>query len=177
MHQNHIGIGAGPRGCTHRLAAMGTSRYHCHARQQLTGVSHQFSGNDNHHKRVDPGAGDPGDTMLQNRRTAEIDKRFRESSRAVHRTPQREQSRPLGRGRPPVRLQTQIRTPQPEPRRECSWPSRRRCSVPATTHPRAPGARVRMLFSPADKPRSCSRRHRSRTISATLMMSPELSFS
>ena len=38
-------------------------------------------------------------------------------------------------------------------------------------------ARVSMRFSPADRPRSCSRRHGSRTISATLMMSPEISFS
>ena len=51
---------------------------------------------------------------------------------------------------------------------------------------RVPGVRLvaavpfrgqEMRFSPADKPRSWSRRHRSRTTSATLLTSPEASFS
>jgi len=50
-------------------------------------------------------------------------------------------------------------------------------SASASSETRIWRALASMRFSPADRPRSLSRRHRSRTTSATLMTSPEASFS
>src|SRR6202041_612304 len=50
-------------------------------------------------------------------------------------------------------------------------------SASASSPTRIWRALASMRFSPADRPRSWSRRHRSRTTSATLLTSPEASFS
>ena len=100
VHQNHIGIGAGREAGTHRLAAMappGTTVTPATAHGREPPVQRERQPPQTRRS----GAGDPGDTMLQNRRTAEIDKRFRGILPEPYTGP-RSGNNPPTRARPPT---------------------------------------------------------------------------